>query len=169
LVDDNLQLAAALRAAVTGSTGTAGAPGSGPSGSSGSSGASTWAFEGPVDRDAVMAEIGRRSAANRGVISRAGASGRTGAGQPATAALPLRRLRPVPPPPATSARPGVSTVKKLIRRVIAWEVDPLREQLVRLQKASLQAAETTDARLEELTDELTDEPTDDPASERADG
>jgi hypothetical protein len=40
---------------------------------------------------------------------------------------------------------------------------------VRLQKASLQAAETTDARLEELTDELTDEPTDDPASERADG
>ncbi len=45
-------------------------------------------------------------------------------------------------------------MKKLIRRVIAWEVDPLREQLVRLQKASLQAAETTDARLEELADEL---------------
>jgi glycosyltransferase involved in cell wall biosynthesis len=171
LVDDNLQLAAALRAAVSGTTGTtgtagargdaatgdddapAGASGSPGSGSSGSR-ASSWTFEGPVDRDAVMAEVGRRSAANRGVISRAGATHRPGAGQPATAALPLRRLRPVPPPPATSARPGVSTVKKLIRRVIAWEVDPLREQLVRLQKASLQAAETTDARLEELADEL---------------
>ena len=57
----------------------------------------------------------------------------------------------------------MSTVKKVIRRVIAWEVDPLREQLVRLQKASLQAAETTDARLEELSDEMAhDSPTDRP-------
>ena len=72
------------------------------------------------------------------------------------AALPLRRLRPVPPPPATSARPGVSTVKKLIRRLIAWEVDPLREQIVRLQQASLRSAETTDARLESLDHGATD-------------
>ena len=160
LVDDNLQLAAAMRAAVagaawsaTGDPDDAGRTATGP--------ASTWEFDGPVDRSSVMAEIDRRSAANRGVISRAGAAGRGGSvNQPATAALPLRRLRPVPPPPATSARPGVSTVKKLIRRVIAWEVDPLREQLVRLQKASLQAAETTDARLEELSDELDGEPDD---------
>ena len=101
-----------------------------------------------------MAEIGRRSAANRGVINRAGAATRTGAGQPTTAALPLRRLRPVPPPPATSARPGVSTVKKLIRRVIAWEVDPLREQLADLQKAATQSAENAEARLEEVEVEL---------------
>lgn len=166
LVDDNLQLAAAMRAAVTGAGGAAGVRGDGATGdddapagasSSASPGPSTWTFDGPVDRAAVMAEVNRRSAANRGVISRAGSAGRGPAGsQPPTAALPLRRLRPVPPPPATSARPGVSTVKKLIRRVIAWEVDPLREQLVRLQKASLQAAETTDARLDELAGEVDD-------------
>lgn len=173
LVEDNLQLAAAMRAAVARDrAGVEGAcsDGNEDDGSHDDGGgaswaedppatapASTWEFDGPVDRATVMAEVNRRSAANRGVISRAGAAGRagaSGANQPATAALPLRRLRPVPPPPATSARPGVSTVKKLIRRVIAWEVDPLREQLVRLQKASLQAAETTDARLDELTDDL---------------
>ncbi len=70
---------------------------------------------------------------------------------PEHVATPLRRLRAVPPPPATSARPGVSTVKRLIRRVIAWEVDPLREQLIDLQKASVKAAETTDARLDEVS------------------
>lgn len=137
VVDDNRGLAAALRAAVTGD-GTASA----------ATGAPTWRFDGPVDRDAVMAEIQRRSAAARGIKARpAGAGSAPGTPAP-SAALPLRRLRPVPPPPATSARPGVSTVKKAIRRVIAWEVDPLREQLVRLQQASLQAAETADARLD---------------------
>lgn len=162
LVDDNLQLAAAMRAAATGAawtdeTTTDVAP------------ASTWEFEGPVDREAVMAEVNRRSAANRGLMSRVGSGARISAVPPATAALPLRRLRPVPPPPATSARPGVSTVKKLIRRVIAWEVDPLREQLVRLQKASLQAAETTDARLEELADEVAGgEPADDASTDHLD-
>lgn len=175
LVDDNLQLAAALRAAVIG--GSAPSDGttelddgrtnrgdsSGDVSESADATVSAWTFDGPVDRTTVMAEIGRRSAANRGVISRTGARTHATAAQPATAALPLRRLRPVPPPPATSARPGVSTVKKVIRRVIAWEVDPLREQLVRLQKASLQAAETTDARLEELSDEMAhDSPTDRP-------
>ena len=175
LVDDNLQLAAALRAAVIG--GSAPSDGttelddgrtnrgdsSGDVSESADATVSAWTFDGPVDRTTVMAEIGRRSAANRGVISRTGARTHATAAQPATAALPLRRLRPVPPPPATSARPGVATVKKVIRRVIAWEVDPLREQLVRLQKASLQAAETTDARLEELSDEMAhDSPTDRP-------
>jgi hypothetical protein len=44
-------------------------------------------------------------------------------------------------------------VKRLIRRVIAWEVDPLREQLLDLQKASVKAAETADARLDEVADD----------------
>jgi hypothetical protein len=45
-------------------------------------------------------------------------------------------------------------VKRLIRRVIAWEVDPLREQLVDLQKAALQSAEAADARIDEVETEL---------------
>jgi hypothetical protein len=128
--------------------------------------ASTWEFDGPIDRATVMAEVQRRAAAQRGIkvrgtIGNAERSTRaTAGGVPDHVATPLRRLRAVPPPPATSARPGVSTVKRLIRRVIAWEVDPLREQLVDLQKAAVKAAETTDARLDEVTDELGPHPRD---------
>ena len=144
LVEDNLELASALAATLHRSE-----PATEPSPGAVAAAAATWRFDGPVNRDTVMGEIRRRSAAARGVRVKSTATGRPGTPVEA-AATPLRRLRPVPPPPATSARPGVSTVKKLIRRVIAWEVDPLREQLVRLQKASLQAAETTDARIEEI-------------------
>ena len=50
----------------------------------------------------------------------------------------------------------MSTVKRLIRRVIAWEVDPLREQLMDLQRASVQAAETADARIDDALGEPDD-------------
>jgi glycosyltransferase involved in cell wall biosynthesis len=145
VVDDNAGLAQAMAAAVGRD-----AAASGP--------ASTWEFDGPVDRTTVQAEVHRRAAAQRGIKVRAataatGATAKAGA-VPEHVATPLRRLRAVPPPPATSARPGVSTVKRLIRRVIAWEVDPLREQLIDLQRASVKAAETTDARLDEVADDL---------------
>ncbi|MCU1353730.1 MAG: hypothetical protein JWM05_2939, partial [Acidimicrobiales bacterium] len=52
---------------------------------------------------------------------------------------PLRRLdEPIPPSPV-SARPGVSSMKKLIRRLVGWEIDPLREQLTALQRATTEA------------------------------
>ncbi len=139
VVDDNAGLAAAMAATVGAERPAASA--------------ATWHFDGTVDRAAVQAEVDRRAAAQRGTWVQA----RTTDGQAAApvphVASPLRRLRPVPPPPATSARPGVSTIKRLIRRLIAWEVDPLREQLVDLQRAATQAAETTDARLDEVDGE----------------
>jgi hypothetical protein len=124
--------------------------------------AATWEFTGPLDRSAVQAEIVRRAAAQRGIkvtgpSADAALGARRSAGSvPRAVATPLRRLRHLPPPPATSARPGVSTLKRLVRRIIAWEVDPLREQLADLQKATTQAAETADARLDEVTEELED-------------
>lgn len=143
VVDDNAGLAAAMAAAVGAERPAAQA--------------STWQLDGGADRAAVQAEIERRAAAQRGIKVRTSASDGGALAAPAAhVATPLRRLRPVPPPPATSARPGVSTVKRLIRRVIAWEVDPLREQIVDLQKAATQAAETTDARLDEVETELDD-------------
>lgn len=124
--------------------------------------ATPWTFEGPVGREAVQAEVERRAAAQRGIKVRTAPTGASpttsGAGVPEHVATPLRRLRQVPPPPATSARPGVSTVKRLIRRVIAWEVDPLREQLVDLQKATTRAAETADARIDEIVEDVADPP-----------
>jgi len=147
VVDDNAGLARAMAAAV-GADASASAP------------VSTWEFDGPVDRSAVQAEIHRRAAAQRGIKVKAGPSAGAAKAKPGAVpehvATPLRRLRAVPPPPATSARPGVSTVKRLIRRVIAWEVDPLREQLVDLQRASVKAAETADARLDEVADDHVD-------------
>jgi glycosyltransferase involved in cell wall biosynthesis len=142
VVDDNAGLAAAMAAAVGAERPAARA--------------GTWELDGPADRATVQAEIERRAAAQRGIKVRTAPSGAGGAvaAPSAHVATPLRRLRPVPPPPATSARPGVSTVKRLIRRVIAWEVDPLREQIVDLQKAATQAAETADARLDEVETEL---------------
>jgi hypothetical protein len=38
-----------------------------------------------------------------------------------------------------SARPGVSPAKKLIRRVIGWEIEPLRDHERRLQRAVTEA------------------------------
>lgn len=143
VVDDNAGLAAALAAAVgTAPAARAARP-------------STWRFDGPVDREAVQGEIDRRAAAQRGIRVRAADASRARpAGAGADVATPLRRLRPAPVPAPVSARPGVSTVKKLIRRVIAWEVDPLREQLADLQKAATQSAENAEARLEEVEVEL---------------
>lgn len=145
VVDDNAGLARAMARAV------------GSDASGDRSSAPTWTFTGPIDRDTVMAEITRRAAAQRGVrlkpaAAEPGAATAVRATAAAHVATPLRRLGLNPPPPPTSARPGVSTVKRLIRRVIAWEVDPLREQLVDLQRASVKAAETADARLDEVVD-----------------
>jgi glycosyltransferase involved in cell wall biosynthesis len=150
IVDDNAGLAAAMAAAVRGD-------GSGERAARAASGsAGGWSFDGTVDREAVMAEVRRRSAALRGVKV-APTAGQAPRRTDALVTTPLRRLRPVPLPTATSARPGVSTVKKLIRRIIAWEVDPLRDQVTRLHEASLKAAETTEARLEQVEHDLDDE------------
>jgi glycosyltransferase involved in cell wall biosynthesis len=151
LVDDNAGLAAAMAAAARGGQSSS-TPVVARTGG--------WSFDGAVDRDAVMTEIHRRSAALRGTKVAAASASLTPEARrrDASVVTPLRRLRHPPLPPATSARPGVSTVKKLIRRVIAWEVDPLRDQVVRLQDAALKAAETTEARLEHVEHEL-DDPT----------
>jgi hypothetical protein len=68
------------------------------------------------------------------------------------ATAPLRRLRPVVPPKAVSARPGVSALKRLIRRLIAWELDPVVAQVNRLQQATIDAVATHQAAHEEHGD-----------------
>ncbi|MGI8757416.1 MAG: glycosyltransferase family 4 protein [Acidimicrobiales bacterium] len=174
VVDDNAGLAAAMAAAVAGAG--AGAGSRGPDAAGGSSDGSDpapgrsagpagraggWAFGDGVDRDTVMAEIHRRSAAARGMkVSATTVVGSRAHLAEANVAVPLRRLRHVAVPTATSARPGVSTIKRLIRRVVAWEVDPLREQIASLQEAAIRSAEITDARLDQAADDRPHEPSD---------
>ncbi len=88
------------------------------------------------DRDAVMDEI-RVRAARR---SPAGAS--TGGIQtvaPVRQTAPLRRLRPLTMPDARSARPGASALKRVVRRLTAWQMDPLIKQVNQLQQAAIEA------------------------------
>lgn len=123
LVDNDRELAVAMRSAA-GLVGDARISGHWPDG----------------DRDAVMAEIQRRAA-----LRSPGHGGAIGVGSRAPASVgaataPLRRLRPLALPEARSARPGASLVKRGIRRLTAWQIDPIIGQVNRLQQAAIEAA-----------------------------
>jgi glycosyltransferase involved in cell wall biosynthesis len=137
LVEDDAGLAAAMRA-------MAGAPVT-PSGVAG-----PWAPAG-VDRDTIQAEVRARATASR----RGGGLGGTGAGRPSARSLvagagagvapaPLRRLPTLTPAPAVSARPGASALKRLVRRLTAWEIDPVVQHVNALQRAVAEALSTSD-------------------------
>ena len=132
LVDDNDGLVRAVAHAVVGAHAAGGA-------------AATWPVglaEGDetlvgVDRERIQAEIRARATAARGGVAVAP----TGAGGTDAPPLstPVRRLSPLHPPAPVSARPGVSIVKRLIHRVIGWELTPISEQVNRLQRATADA------------------------------
>jgi len=134
LVDDNAGLAIAMAEAV-------GSSGSGPTAAAGIAPADPWPVEGAVERNRLQDEVRARATTTRGgrTVIRAQSSGGRSVAAPSA---PLRRLGPLTRPAPVSARPGVSAVKKLIRRVVAWEIDPLAEQLNRLQRATTEAVES---------------------------
>jgi hypothetical protein len=92
-------------------------------------------------RERVQEQVVARATRRRGLPVR------TGNGQAAAVAgqgsLPLRRLPPLGLPPATSARPGVSLLKRLVRRATGWQVDPLVAQVNALREVTIQALERT--------------------------
>ncbi|HEY4375961.1 MAG TPA: glycosyltransferase family 4 protein, partial [Acidimicrobiales bacterium] len=126
LVDGDDALRTSMRAAAGVGPDSA-APGAGPA---------AWAFGGPVSRDAVLAEVQRRAAEARGGPVVAPSPARR---KGSRAMRPLTRLDEPMPPSPVSARPGVSPAKRLIRRVIGWEIDPLRDHERRLQRAVTEA------------------------------
>jgi glycosyltransferase involved in cell wall biosynthesis len=90
-------------------------------------------------RERVQEQVVARATRRRGLPVRAdGGRPAAVAGQ---ASLPLRRLPPLGPPPATSARPGVSLLKRLVRRATGWQVDPLVAQVNALREVTIQALE----------------------------
>jgi hypothetical protein len=95
--------------------------------------------DGGVDRAAVQDAVDSRAAVVRGgpTAARSGTPGERR--RYAAPGVALRRLRPLTPPAPVSARPGVSLLKRLVRRVVAWEVDPLADQLNALQRATTEA------------------------------
>jgi glycosyltransferase involved in cell wall biosynthesis len=92
-------------------------------------------------RERVQEQVVARATRRRGLPVR------TEKGRPAAVtgqgSLPLRRLPPLGLPPATSARPGVSLLKRLVRRATGWQVDPLVAQVNALREVTIQALERT--------------------------
>lgn len=99
---------------------------------------------GAVDRGVVQAEIVARAAAERGapVAFASDGTGRAHTAAPGGRSAALRRIAPLSLPSATSARPGVGALKRLVRRLTAWEVDPIVHQVNKLRNASIEVAET---------------------------
>lgn len=123
LVDDNVGLAGAMAEAV----------GSAPADTT----VLGWPSSPGRDVQAIIqAEVRARATAARGGLP-APATATDGAA-PAPSA-PVRRLVPLRPPPPVSARPGVSTVKRLIHRLLAWELTPISDQVNNLQRATADA------------------------------
>lgn len=128
LVADNAGLARAMAAAV-GRTGAA-------------ADVEPWPVEG--GRARVQEEIEARATAARG----GAASGRTwstAAGERPALSAPIRRIGAISAPAPVSARPGVSLVKRIIRRVIYWEIEPISDQVNRLQRATADALDQAEA------------------------
>ena len=88
------------------------------------------------DRDAVMRAIRTRAARRRGVDV-AGAAGER-------RSAPLRQLAPLALPAPVSLRPGASVGKRLVRRLTAWQIDPIVGQVNRLREALVAALEQGD-------------------------
>ena len=125
LVDDDRELAAAMRT-VAGVVSDVRVSGGWPEGG----------------RDEIMAEVRTRAARRSGHLS-GGAAGYAGAPSVGATTAPLRRLRPLAIAEARSARPGATLMKRAIRRLTAWQIDPIIGQVNRLQHATLEAVEQT--------------------------
>lgn len=63
----------------------------------------------------------------------------------------LLSVGPVARPGANSARPGVSSVKRMIRRLTNWEFDPVISKVEALHRATTDAVEELEARIEHVT------------------
>jgi glycosyltransferase involved in cell wall biosynthesis len=92
-----------------------------------------------ADRDAVMDEIRRRAATRRPVATRVVGASPTATRRVSARTAPLRRLTPLGMPAARSARPGASALKRVVRRLTAWQIDPIIGQVNRLQQATIDA------------------------------
>ncbi len=97
------------------------------------------------DRDAVQAQVSSRARAAEIATVGDAANGRGGR-RPVDPLLALGQLhRPQP----NSARPGVAPVKRLIDRLIGWQVDPLADRLEDLQRATVEAVAHLDRMVEQ--------------------
>ena len=143
-VDDDIELAAAMRTAA---------------GITGAVEDVAWDLSGDDLFDRVQSEVRARARRARGgdlpftgghavavpsedSVAEAASNGRV--------ALAVRRLPAFSRPPASSLRPGVSQLKRAVRRLISWEVDPVVHHEHLLQQAVVDSLDTLERRLAAL-------------------
>jgi len=93
------------------------------------------AWPGP-EQGAVMEAVRVRAARRRGAGDTSAADERRTA--------PIRRLAPLALPAPESPRPGASVMKRLVRRLTAWQVDPIVRQVNELREALVESLERGD-------------------------
>jgi glycosyltransferase involved in cell wall biosynthesis len=102
-----------------------------------------WEVGTPVDRDSIQSQIRERAASVRGgpVASPVPSSAGVSRASSREASAPLRRVPPLAVVPPTSVSPLAALVKKVVRKLTAWQLDPLVHQVNRLRQASIQSVE----------------------------
>lgn len=82
-------------------------------------------------REALQRDVRRRAAAVR--------EGRTSAepGTRASATAPLREIAPLGHAPIRSPKPGVAFVKRLVRKLVGWQLEPIIQHVNRLHQATV--------------------------------
>ncbi|MGI9614291.1 MAG: glycosyltransferase family 4 protein [Acidimicrobiales bacterium] len=89
-----------------------------------------------VDRTAIEAQIRSRVRKQHLASDTAG-----------PAVDPLLALGPLHRPHAISARPGVTQVKRVLRRLVNWELDPIATRVEELQQATIDAVVELESRV----------------------
>lgn len=148
LVQDDEQLRVAMRQA---------AGGSGPAAGSRTS----WPLSAGAAQ--LQAEVRRRAAVTRGNLTGVAAlpppaphpagSGRRVVAPTSGASVPLRRVHPLQLPAARSGRPGAAIAKRVVRRLTAWQLDPLVWQVNAVQAATVESLERLAAQSGQPLDE----------------
>lgn len=97
--------------------------------------------------DVLQAEIRRRAALARGSSLATGALQGAGRLVPALSEVtaPVRRLHPLQLPPATGHRSSTAFVKRAVRRLTAWQLEPVVGQVNALHAATVDALERSAA------------------------
>jgi hypothetical protein len=93
-----------------------------------------WSLEPGSGRQALEDEVRRRAAADR-------SSERRGVAPAPVVAGPLRHLLPLTPVPTLSRRPIFGVVKRAVRRLVAWQIDPVIDHVNLLHRAAIDAVE----------------------------
>lgn len=86
-------------------------------------------------REALQRDVRRRAAAVR--------AGRAASepGARASATAPLREIAPLGHAPVRSPKPGVAFVKRLVRKLVGWQLDPIIQHVNRLHQATVASVE----------------------------